>query len=226
MTDRPTFGLVPQAVGLVVALVLTTVVWYPPFLAPLLPDDFVWRNLAQQGIDWAFCLILIAIVLLWEREPLTSLGFKRLTRENLLAGLGLGGFFLLGQFLWNFVAGRFAGADPSLGAGPLPDGFVLWYGPVALVTASFCEEIIYRGYAMERLLRIFKSPWPGIVLPHVAFALMHIKDGWGKVAMVGIVGLLFTLYYYRYRDLTMTIVAHFFIDSLALVGHFAGIRSS
>jgi len=146
-----------RIVGLTICLVLTTVVWYPPLLGPLLPEGFVLRNLAQQGIDWAFAISLVAIVLFWGRLPLSSMGFKKLSGQNLGGGLGLGGFCMLGLVVWTLIAGWLR--DPSMGMGP-PSGFYLWYGPLALITAGFCEEVIYRGYAMERLLRMCKSPCP------------------------------------------------------------------
>ncbi len=220
---------VAQICGLTVALVVTTIFWWPPIASRLLPDDLVLRNVAAQAADWFFCLVLIAIVRFWEREPLSSLGFKPLRKDNLSAGLGLGGFIMVGLVIWKLVSSLLiqAKATGSYGAAPseFPPYFFLWYGPFALVTASFCEEIIYRGYATERLLRITDNRWLAALLPNFAFALMHWKDGIEKVFFVGTVCLLFQIYYVRYRDLTMTIVAHFFIDSLALVGALFGIRS-
>jgi membrane protease YdiL (CAAX protease family) len=212
---------VPSLVGLFIALVVTTVVWYPPLLGPLLPDGFVARNLFQQGIDWVFALSLVAIVLFWERKPLASMGFKPLTKENFFGGIGLGGFVMLGVPLWMLLTRTFV--DPAMGM-EVPDKFFLWYGPLALITAGVCEEVIYRGYAMERLLRLFKNPWPALLLPHLAFSLMHIKDGWPKVIMVFTVGFLFTWWYFKHRDLTMNIIGHLFVDALALLGAAFGIR--
>ena len=220
---------VAQTCGLFVALVATTIFWWPPIASRLLPTDLVWRNLAAQAADWFFCLSLMAIVYFWEREPLSSLGFKPLRKDNLSAGLGLGGFIMVGLVLWKLVSSQLVQGSGigSSGAAPseFPPHFFLWFGPIALLTASFCEEVIYRGYATERLLRITNNRWVAVLLPNFAFALMHWKDGFEKVLFVGTVCLLFQLYYVRYRDLTMTIVAHFLIDSLALLGAMFGVRS-
>ncbi len=218
-----------QMCGLAIALLGTTIFWWPPIASRFFPDDLVWRNVAAQAADWFFCLVLMAIVLFWEREPVSSLGFKPLGKDNLSAGIGLGGFIMVGLVVWKLVSAQWIqgnGAGNS-GAGPseFPRYFFWWYAPFALVTASFCEEVIYRGYATERLLRLTNHRWVAVLLPNIAFALMHWKDGVEKVFFVGTVCLLFQLYYVRYRDLTMTIVAHFFIDSLAIVGALFGIRS-
>jgi membrane protease YdiL (CAAX protease family) len=212
----------PRVVGLFIAIVLTTVIWYPAFLGPLLPEGFVLRNLTQQAIDWAFALVLIAIVVLWEKQPLSSMGFKALNGENLGGGLGLGGFVMLGLVAWTLIVD--SPRNLSMGA-DAPAGFYFWYAPLALLTASFCEEVIYRGYAMERLLRMFRSPWPALLIPHAAFSLMHIKDGWMKVLMVATVGFLFTWWYFRNRDLTMNIIGHAFVDAMAIIGAMFGIRA-
>ncbi len=41
-------------------LVVTTAVWCPPFLGPLLPDGFVLWNLVQEVVDSAFAINLMA----------------------------------------------------------------------------------------------------------------------------------------------------------------------
>ena len=57
-----------RVVGLAIALVLTTIFWWPAVAGRLLPDDLVWRNVAAQAVDWAFCLVLMGIVVCWERQ--------------------------------------------------------------------------------------------------------------------------------------------------------------
>ena len=217
-----------EAFGLLVALVLTTLFWWPEVAARVLPSHLVWRNVAAQLVDWVFALVLMAVVVYWERRPLSSLGFKPLTWNTFFAGLGLGGFFMVGIVLWTYVVSPLLPALGSAAEGGassgLPSHFFFWYAPFALVSASFCEEVIYRGYAMERLLSLSRRPWVAVLLSHLAFVLYHLKDGADKVAMLSVLALLFPLYYIRYRDLTMTIVAHAFIDLMAIVGHAAGIE--
>ncbi len=212
-------------VGLFIALVLTTVVWLPQVASSLLPDNLVWRNVAAQGLDWAFALTLVGIVLFWERKPLASLGFKELNASVFFTGLGLGGFLMVAIFAWSLISPMLLGDRVPNGATAteLPPGFYLWFAPFALITASFAEEIIYRGYAMERLLRIGVGPITTVIVTQIAFALYHLKDGMSSVLMVGTIGSLFALYYIWTRNLWVTIIGHFFVDAMAIIGHIAGI---
>ena len=153
-----------EVFGLFVALVLTTLFWWPSIASRLFPEDLVWRNVAAQAADWGFALILMVILVWWERRPLSSLGFKPLRLTNFCAGLGLGGFFMLGVVLWVYLISplvpglREQGLDSGGSSAALPRQFFLWYAPFAWITASFCEEVVYRGYAMERLLSVTETP--------------------------------------------------------------------
>lgn len=51
------------------------------------------------------------------------------------------------------------------------------------------EEVVFRGLFMQVLGSWLKSPWFGIIIPSVGFALAHIYDIWGllSVGMLGIV---------------------------------------
>ena len=210
-----------HVVGLTIALGLTTILWLPSIMGRILPDDLVWRNVAAQGIDWAFAITLVLIVLFWERRTLASLGFKDLNLETLATGLGLGGFLMLGIVAWSWGIAPYLGVSEleNKASSSLPPHFYLWFAPLSLITASVAEEIIYRGYAMERLLKLGVSPLLTVVITQIAFALYHLKDGMSSVLMVATIGSLFALYYVWTRNLWVTIIGHFFVDALAIAGH-------
>lgn len=214
-------------VGLFISLILTNILWYPPIASEWLPDDLVWRNVVAQAADWAIVLTLVFIVAFWERETISSFGFRKFDLDTLWAGLGLGGFFMLGTVAWalgeRFLASGSSTAELTSSTDALPPHFFFWFTPLALLTASVAEEMIFRGHALERLIRLTKSPVIAVILSQIAFGLYHLKDGLGAALAAAIVGSLFALYYVRYRNLTMTIIAHAFVDSLAITGHWLGV---
>lgn len=214
-------------VGLTFALVGVQLLWWPGIANLWLPTDLVARNLASQAMDWAAALFLVGMVVVCERENLASLGFRKFDAETFAAGMGLGAFFMIGSilfmFLWNALCPQPSVAGEGVDPASLPFHFVYWYPLLALVTAAVAEEIIFRGYALERLLRLNVHPILAITLVQIAFALYHLKDGLFSVVNVTLIGVIFSIYYARYRNLTMTIVAHALVDALAIVGYIAGI---
>lgn len=213
-------------VGLTLVLLVVPLVWWPSIAERWLPSDLVLRNIAAQAMDWAFAILLMVFVLIFEKERLAALGFKSFDLDTLWAGLGLGGFFMLGSvaFLFVWPALGFETVErPGAPDDAYPPYFFFWYAPLALVTAAVAEEIIFRGYALERLLKLKINPVFAVILVQIAFAMYHVKDGLFSVVNVALVGSLFSIYYAKYRNLTMTIIAHAMVDSLAVLGRIAGI---
>ena len=212
--------------GLFIVLVLVTLFWFPSVYKTLLSNDFELRNYQMQGMDWVVVLILIGLILYGEKNNLSTLNIQKPTWSTSAIGLGLGGFSMLYIALHQFGL-KYVGLTPSFDAqlenpalqevGP---EFVYVYGTFSLLTAAIAEEIIYRGYATERILMLGKPKWMAFVLPLIAFALMHYRKGMDHVLLVLVVGSLMQWYYLKFRNLTINIIGHFFIDGIALVGYF------
>lgn len=85
-------------------------------------------------------------------------------------------------------------------------------------TAGMCEEVIFRGYLMTRLRLLFKAKswfWP-VIISSVAFAFPHLYQGTGNVIVIFMVGVLFAVTFIKTRSLWPCVLAHFFLDFLAL----------
>lgn len=81
------------------------------------------------------------------------------------------------------------------------------------ITAGITEEIIFRGYIQTRIELIFKSPALGIILSAVFFSLGHSLYGTVQ-EIVGplVIGLIFSIYYYKYKNIYFLMVFHFLFD--------------
>jgi uncharacterized protein len=166
------------------------------------------------AVHWTNLAILLAIVMLWERRPLSSIGLQPVRWWTVPAGL-IGGvaIMILGGILVS-VSGLHA--DSGF-VGELQTLPVLLQIFIAL-TAGIFEETLYRGYATERLATLWGNKWLAGASTVVLFTLAHLPvAGMAHILPVGIISVLVTLLYLWRRDLVLNIVAHATIDTLGLL---------
>jgi len=172
---------------------------------PAASGSIVIRELAILAVT-AFVLW---IVVGRERLPLSSIGL-RFDRVGRSAGWGLGlavvAFAVLAVCLVGFSAfgihyGEGAGISRAL--------------PVTLLAvtrAGISEEVLYRGFALERLQSLTASKWIAASVTLVLFAAFHFRQGLAGVFLAFVLGGIFTLFYLWKRDLLATITGHFLVD--------------
>lgn len=86
------------------------------------------------------------------------------------------------------------------------------------VTAGVVEEFFCRGYLMPRLQLLFNKGYITIIISTLIFALLHA--GYGTInQLLGpfVIGLIFALHYYRFRNIRIIMFCHFFWDLQALL---------
>lgn len=126
---------------------------------------------------WILVAMIIFVVLIPERSPLASIGVVRLDRWDVLIGVGI---FLFGMI----SVGVLTETLVALGIDTAPFGsgengqstrtisailVSLFIG----VTAEITEELLYRGYALERLEGLTGSTWIAGTVTAVVFILLH-----------------------------------------------------
>ncbi len=91
---------------------------------------------------------------------------------------------------------------------------------IALVfTAGICEEMLFRGYAIERLKVLTGNIWVAGLVGTVFFTLGHLprygfSGGLFGVALIG--AILSSIYIWR-RSLTACIALHWFVDGVSML---------
>jgi len=83
------------------------------------------------------------------------------------------------------------------------------------ITAGFVEELIWRGYFIEKLLAMGKTEWRTIIYSSVSFAFIHGFTIPDKLAVTFLFGLIAGAYYVRERNLPVLIVSHIVLDVIA-----------
>jgi membrane protease YdiL (CAAX protease family) len=87
-----------------------------------------------------------------------------------------------------------------------------------ILTAGFVEEVLYRGYAIERVAYLTGSHWIGGAFSIAVFALVHLPFwGAGILFSSAFAGTVFTLLYVWLRNLWPCIIAHTLLDAIALI---------
>jgi membrane protease YdiL (CAAX protease family) len=163
---------------------------------------------------WVTLAGLAAVIVLWERMSPASIGLRPLRWGTIPAGLlaGVAITFLSSAFV---SALRFS-SDAHYAAYLQSLPFILRLALV--VTAGIFEEVLYRGYAIERLTTILRSQWAAALVTVALFILAHLPViGFAHLLPVAVVSVLITLLYLWRRDLILNMVAHASIDGIALL---------
>lgn len=157
--------------------------------------------------------VLVAFILLAERRPLSSIGLRRPSARDLEWALYLFGICMA----WQWVVMTFFPSPPSEGAesiASLPVIVVL----ALVVSSAVFEEILYRGYPIERLAELTGRAWiafavtiPVFIAPHVVF----FGVPWLWTAGVGAVAIY--VLYARTRNLVATMLLHLALNLPILI---------
>jgi len=171
----------------------------------------------QLTIKWFIILVLLVIVLKWERQPLSSIGIRRLTRRDTFwAFIG----FLLGGLIIMFTMPLVS----ALGLGSTEGGvrklgefsFLLRVGMV--LTAGITEEILYRGYAIERLYALTGQPKLSAGIAYLVFVALHIPFwGLGGTIQIGLGSIILYALYLCRRNLLACMLMHLLNDAVAFL---------
>ena len=217
MSAAPPHRWAATITGLIIALVV-------PALAttfsvdPLNEDDSSTKAilLNEAGI-WLLALVILAIVRFWEKQPLASIGLVPPTRSAILFGAKV----VLALVALAVIAGL---AVQSTGL-PMPEqpaelviSLPVWIQLLVALSAGFTEEILFRGYAIERMTELTGSRWIGALLPVFVFGAAHASF-WGlaHAIVAGLTGLWLSLLYLWRRNLWTNITAHALLDGLVFL---------
>ena len=196
---------IKSLIGLLVFLVY-------PFLLKLLPLDLLLSEICM----WLLLLFIVLWIYFVEKRTISSIGWKKVTVKSTFWGLGLGVvlFILFGVIT---MAIQTIGLELNQETAQLIAGQSIPFLLLIALRAGVVEEVLYRGYAFERIYSLTKSKWIAALVPVIIFTLAHLSWGIGHLVFVFIAGGLFMLVYILKRNLALIIIAHFITDVIALL---------
>lgn len=160
------------------------------------------------GFAWGVTLLLLVLIRFWECEPLSSVGLRRMSRQDALwalAGFLLGGAIISGTIPLIHALGQRSTESGVRTLGELPFELRL----LMVLTAGITEEIRYRGYLIERLCRLTGSLAIGAALSCAFFVLVHLPFwGPGAAIQIGLGSLVLYALYLKRRNLPACMLMH------------------
>ncbi len=166
---------------------------------------------------WGVTIAIIFWVILGERRSLRSIGLIRMKPIHWLIGMGT--FLAGGLLFWlSTLLAQLLGLTGSLGGIELlsrqPTSMLI----LLIGTAGITEEVIFRGYSIERLGSLIGSRlWAGLITATI-FTGLHLRFwGWGMIIPIGFWALLVTGVYLWTHRLGVVILAHLLNDLFFLV---------
>lgn len=169
-----------------------------------------------MAITWAITLLLLLVVVLWERQGLASIGLGEPKLTDLwwgLAGFAVGGVLFL---LTKPLITALGLADVQVRAGRL-SAFPLWIALPGILTNGFTEEILFRGYTIERFSSVAGRVAVGALIAWLAFVIGHLWHwGFGSTLQIGMWAIVVTVLYLVQGSLWPCIVMH-------VMNNFAGL---
>ena len=172
--------------------------------------SLTWLGLV---LIWLIVISLLIIVRLGESRPFSSIGFKSISGKEMLLAIGIGVILSLAVPLLTVAASYLI---PSKGdvlrevAFAAPWSLIL----ASIITAAVAEEIVFRGYLIERISEVTTKRWIGVVVSVVAFTLPHTLS-WNLAHAITVVlplGLIMSYLFLWKRNLLFNIIIHFVID--------------
>ncbi|WP_247729806.1 CPBP family intramembrane glutamic endopeptidase [Halovivax limisalsi] len=195
------------AIGLVLALFALPVLAALPVEIGALEGDLV---------KWLLVLILVVIVVRFEEQPLSSIGLRRprlidAARILAIVVLGVGVFVITDSIVSNFgLPVRDGISRPSLAVGLF-----------SAITAGVTEEVLFRGYPIERLTDAGYTPLLAGTITWGLFTVAHAPSyPAGTVLQIAVVAGLFTAVYVRTRSLFPVVIGHVLIDVVGVLAYF------
>jgi membrane protease YdiL (CAAX protease family) len=186
------------------------------------PRPYLDLTYQLLGITFALVPVALALYLLMrdDVDPRRALG---LTADKpwfdagwgtvLAAGIGIPGLLLV------YVA-KLLGLNAQIVPAALQP--VWWAIPVLVLSAlqnAVLEEVIVVGYLMTRL-RSLSMPLAWIVVcSAVLRGSYHLYQGFGAFVGNAVMGVVFALFFLRYKRVMPLIVAHSLLDITAFVGY-------
>jgi membrane protease YdiL (CAAX protease family) len=173
-------------------------------LGPLASIETLW---------WVAVAVVILYVSLVERRPLSSVGFRRFGAASLVSGVAASILLVLGIVAIYTVVFPLLHLRANSGEMEKLLATPFWYWFAMVTRTAVAEELLFRGYPIERLQELTHSRAIAALVSWAAFTYAHLA-GWGAAQLIvaGFGGIVLTVLFVWRRNLWVNIIAHWIGD--------------
>jgi uncharacterized protein len=173
--------------------------------------------LGGEALWWGLFVAIILYVLLVERRPLSSLGYRKPGAWDIVLGVlaAIVMFMGIGMIIMFVLPKMHMSLEHQLkGLYATP----LWFRLLTVTRAAFVEETVFRGYGFERLTELTGSRALAAFVTWALFTMAHLASwGWAQVIVAAFGGLVLTALYVWRRNLWANILAHWITDGVGFI---------
>jgi membrane protease YdiL (CAAX protease family) len=166
----------------------------------------------------ALAAAVVAIARFGEGTSWSSLGVRRPTFATVAGGLLLAAvciWIASPLMFWSLRVAGSSGFSPGLSR---LAKMSLGERALAVVVAGVVEELLYRGYAIQRLASLTGRRWLGGAIATGLFSLAHAPTwGIGPALALLIPGAIGTAVYLWRQDLVLNMIAHVITDAVGIL---------
>jgi membrane protease YdiL (CAAX protease family) len=207
---------ITAAIGVCLALIFGLV----PIATWIAPGKTTPRLLVHEAIWWCFALILLFWLRYVEHLPLASIGLRKPNGKTILYGI-LAGVVLIAILVLQYaviIPLFHLNAAHAMAERQAIISLPYWDRVLIVLRAAVVEEILFRGYLIEKVRQLTGSTTPAVIVSIAVFTYAHLS-GWGAVHLIPVfaAAIVLALLYIWRRDLSCNMIGHFIVDGVGFL---------
>jgi membrane protease YdiL (CAAX protease family) len=168
---------------------------------------------SHEVLWWLAVVILLFYVYRVERRPLSSIGFRKPKLWDILLAILTGILMVVGILVSYSFVFPLLHLHQNVGEMNTLLRYPFWYRLLLVTRAAVAEEILFRGYPIERLEELTGSHLVAGVISWAVFTIAHLSSwGWAQLIVAGFGGVLLTVLYMWRRNIYANMIAHWIAD--------------
>jgi len=175
------------------------------------------RLIKYEIVWWAAVAAVFLYVLLVERRPLSSVGYRRLGLRGVGIALAAGVLLMAGLTLIFYIVVPALHLNMPQQVNKLL-ALPLWCRLILVIRGVVAQELFYRGYGIERLQELTRSRAVAGITACVLFTWANVASwSWAPIIFVGFAGIILTLLYLWRRNLWINMITHLVVDGVGVL---------